>query len=486
MAQGWKDQAKPVEERYIHDFSIVDDVPVITTFLPKLAERLHNARVLLHDNTYKRIAGKGYIEWETVIWCDDIDMRVTIARSYCSRERRPDFLRIIESFYNAVERVTGRPLQLKAFSAPGQGGILAILVDCCQAQMDALGDFFLKYNKPSISGISETDPQKLVEYLVKVCSVHFDRNVTELSHKCDCSETIARVQALPHLRTREELQDFFKFCENSPENLKALRDWYTNKKGMPWFWGVINRHFSKMPDRDWLSTPNNTNINESAHTLTNAYTGTGLSIFEGILRAEEFDKHQLATIEATEASGIRHNRHNTPAKRMQANAIRQAARNAKSLASSEAQKKKKSRRAGKSKIQSHPCDALDDESYHDHIPDHADAIGPPSSEDLTPYGCDADLGSGTYYPEHASDSSLQQRIALESGASSSTLQGRTDVVGDWNQFSWWPPVPHIPEPAVLPDFTVDYDPLEVVLPYTRAHTPLDAEQMYHMTGIWNE
>ncbi len=60
-------------------------------------------------------------------------------------------------------------------------------------------------------------------------------------------------------------------------------DWYANKKGMPWFWAVINHHFSKMAECHWLSTPDDTNIGESAHTLSNLYTGIGLSILEGIL-----------------------------------------------------------------------------------------------------------------------------------------------------------------------------------------------------------
>lgn len=61
-------------------------------------------------------------------------------------------------------------------------------------------------------------------------------------------------------------------------------DWYLNKKGMPWFWSGINRHFSKMSSVDWQLTPNNTNINKSAHTLTNKYTNTGLSLLEAIAR----------------------------------------------------------------------------------------------------------------------------------------------------------------------------------------------------------
>ncbi len=77
LAQYKQDMLKPVNEQYIHDFSIVNEVPVITTFVPGLAEYLHKARVLLHDNTYKCIAEKEWIEWETITWLDDIDMRTS-------------------------------------------------------------------------------------------------------------------------------------------------------------------------------------------------------------------------------------------------------------------------------------------------------------------------------------------------------------------------------------------------------------------------
>ncbi|TFK94419.1 hypothetical protein K466DRAFT_593594 [Polyporus arcularius HHB13444] len=484
LARYKQDLSKPVSERYIHDFSIVDEVPVITTFVPGLAEHLHKARVLLHDNTYKRIAGKEWIEWETVTWLDHIDMRVTIARSYCSRERRQDFRRIIESFYKAVERVTGRPIRLKAFSGPGNGGILAVLVDCCQAQMDALGDFFLKYNKPSVSGIRENNPQKLVEYVGKICGVHYDRNVTELSRKCECPETIARVRALPNLRTREELDDFISFCENSHE--KGLRDWYANKKGMPWFWAVINRHFSKMPERDWLSTPDNTNINESAHTLTNAHTGTGLSIFEGILRAEEFDRQQLMTIQSTEASGVRHNRHNTPAKRMLANATRQASRNARSLANSDAQKLKNSKRAGKGKVQSHPYD--DAFNLEDGHTSSTQAVRYSAQEAfLQPHSAVPGPGTGMYFDMHEPVPDLQS-TAHSLSAPFVNPQPSTVLP----QTAW--PMPGQPStpmasgpsqslagadfmPHML--FSVDYDPLQAAMGHVYANNDALRVQGWH-------
>lgn len=79
-------------------------------------------------------------------------------------------------FFETVARATGRPVLFDAFSG-GKGGIRSILVDGCKPQIDALGDFLVKYNDPAVSGIDETDPQRIVEYLVKLCLVHFDRYV---------------------------------------------------------------------------------------------------------------------------------------------------------------------------------------------------------------------------------------------------------------------------------------------------------------------
>ena len=59
---------------------MIGEVPVITTFVPDLVNHLHKVRVLLHDNTYKQIAGKERIEWETVTWLDDMIYRC----DYCT------------------------------------------------------------------------------------------------------------------------------------------------------------------------------------------------------------------------------------------------------------------------------------------------------------------------------------------------------------------------------------------------------------------
>lgn len=95
------------------------------------------------------------------------------------KEDRSAFRRMWTLFWTTVGRITGHPVKFKPFSGSSEG-IRAILVDGCKPQVDALGDFLVKYNDPSVSGIQETDPQKIVEYILKLCSVHFDRCVYAL------------------------------------------------------------------------------------------------------------------------------------------------------------------------------------------------------------------------------------------------------------------------------------------------------------------
>lgn len=57
-----------------------------------------------------------------------------------------------------------------------------------------------------------------------------------------------------------------------------------NKEPHPWIWAGLNRNLSRMSPVNWDTTPSNTNINESAHTATNAHTGIGLSLLHAIIQ----------------------------------------------------------------------------------------------------------------------------------------------------------------------------------------------------------
>jgi len=64
---------RPVQERYIQSIhsELCDDggdqIEVIVTMLPMLAQLVHEVTSTQHDTTYKRVFGS-FNEWEIVVW----------------------------------------------------------------------------------------------------------------------------------------------------------------------------------------------------------------------------------------------------------------------------------------------------------------------------------------------------------------------------------------------------------------------------------
>jgi hypothetical protein len=87
--------------------------------------------------------------------------------------------------WDTICRVTGQPVKFKFIHGTG---LRAILVDGCKPQVDACGDDLLTRNWPEISGIHEKDPQVIVQYIVRTCTVHLDRYVTLTHSLSDLSD----------------------------------------------------------------------------------------------------------------------------------------------------------------------------------------------------------------------------------------------------------------------------------------------------------
>ncbi|KAG5649904.1 hypothetical protein H0H81_001548 [Sphagnurus paluster] len=68
---------------------------------------------------------------------------------------------------------------------------------------------------------------------------------------------------------------------------------------------------SKIPRDDWLRTPSNTNLNESAHTATNAATGTRTSFLDSIILSNQYDAHTEEELKEAKQNFILPNPHNT-------------------------------------------------------------------------------------------------------------------------------------------------------------------------------
>ncbi|PSS29898.1 hypothetical protein PHLCEN_2v2610 [Hermanssonia centrifuga] len=101
-----------------------------------------------------------------------------------------------------------------------------------------------------------------------------------------------------------------------------LKDWWADKKPHGWFVGSINKNFSLMPVENFMLTPNDTNLDESAHPHANAFTGTNLPLLDAIDGAYELDCTQVAKISRANKTHVLPNHRNTFRHWLRANAKR--------------------------------------------------------------------------------------------------------------------------------------------------------------------
>jgi hypothetical protein len=100
---------------------------------------------------------------------------VTVARVYCNDATKEAFEYVWEGFFNAIRTATGKDIKFKVFD--DSGNIQCIILDMEAAQVQGLGAAIIqmKMNDPLTSKITEVDPDILVQYLIKLCYIHWDR-----------------------------------------------------------------------------------------------------------------------------------------------------------------------------------------------------------------------------------------------------------------------------------------------------------------------
>jgi hypothetical protein len=100
---------------------------------------------------------------------------VTVARVYSNSATKEAFRYIWEGFFNAIKTATGKEIKFKVFD--DSGNIQCVILDMEAAQVQGLGAAItqMKMNDPSISQITEVEPDVLIQYLIKLCYVHWDR-----------------------------------------------------------------------------------------------------------------------------------------------------------------------------------------------------------------------------------------------------------------------------------------------------------------------
>ncbi|KAJ6565748.1 hypothetical protein B0H10DRAFT_2445014 [Mycena sp. CBHHK59/15] len=321
-----QDLKLPKDERYIRVVRMEGELKVAVTMNSELAQLVHEVQFLVPDFTFKRTEGD-LNEWEVAVWLDGSHERTSVTRIYCNKATKEAFMYIFDGFFMAIEQVTGSPVRFKVFDP--EGNILSIHFDMEAAQIQGFALALLKLLRHAHP---EKDPDVIVRYVVKLCSVHFERSTDALIAAVG-QETVNYLNRIRGLRVPADIEAWHKFCREHSN--KKLRDWYEHKIRYSWLLPGYNESLSRFPPGFWDRTPSHTNLVESAHVATNRETGIRLLPLEAIQRARVFDAERAAAIRANKTTCILTNHNNNDQTRMRRALGRQSQRRARSEQHSE-------------------------------------------------------------------------------------------------------------------------------------------------------
>lgn len=143
---------------------------------------------------------------------------ITYARVYCNRETREAFRQMFTQLWDAIRIATGRDVHFKFIHGDG---LLGLVMDGDKAQVEGCGDDLVSRNRDTTTSIlgDITDSQLIVQHIVRLCSVHLERNLVKVSQSCP-DDVMQKVRSFPRMSV-EDIEEFKQWCEHSPH--KALR-----------------------------------------------------------------------------------------------------------------------------------------------------------------------------------------------------------------------------------------------------------------------
>lgn len=78
-----------------------------------------------------------------------------------------------EALFTSIEKATSHAVKFKVFNE--SGNILAIILNMEAAQVQGLGDAILRLHMNSPKKCKIVNPDVLVQFLIKLCTIHFKR-----------------------------------------------------------------------------------------------------------------------------------------------------------------------------------------------------------------------------------------------------------------------------------------------------------------------
>jgi hypothetical protein len=104
---------------------------------------------------------------------------ITVTRTYINSCTKEVFTHLFDALCSTVKQVTGKSIGFKAFHP--KGNLYSIHFDMEAAQVQGLGYLLAKMvvEDPALRALFPSiDPDKLVQLVLKLCTVHLERYLT--------------------------------------------------------------------------------------------------------------------------------------------------------------------------------------------------------------------------------------------------------------------------------------------------------------------
>ncbi|CAG8219168.1 unnamed protein product [Penicillium olsonii] len=280
-------QNKP--EGYIQEFYQDRKNLRIVCMTIQQAEYLAKAKFFACDMTFKRVTGS-IREIILTTECPHIGKNAILCRVFVNSDSAECYYQTFTSIFRIASRLAKQPIHWKYIH---NTGIEAVLVDMCNKQAAGLGRFLCDTDTTHQFG----DWRHQLLHVIIICKVYFQRSIK----KFDTWPEYGLLVDLPKLSTNEAYQ-LLATCSSSPK--PGLAPWARHKRSK-WILGGLNMNLSNMPKTRYRQYPQTTNSCEALHASIHRVTGINLSLREGIMSAESFDRQLFSDLQAYLTSGIR-------------------------------------------------------------------------------------------------------------------------------------------------------------------------------------
>ncbi|POG59122.1 hypothetical protein GLOIN_2v1789505 [Rhizophagus irregularis DAOM 181602=DAOM 197198] len=229
------------------------------------------------DLSFKRVMGE-INEFEINYYSNEHNLILTFARVFTNRATTIAYQRIFRVLFDLVLQLTGSPPQFKHIHGSGWNCIIA---DLDYAQAKGLG--------LALNEIDNTkDWEEHLVHIFRSCLVHYKRKIREKGYN-DIVKN--KMIALLTAESESAINQVFDDIQAIEEN---AADWITFYR-QKWVIASLNKSMSKIANDVWITSPDNTNVAESAHALSNR-RGRDLKLLTAILHGQKLDKERFTTI----------------------------------------------------------------------------------------------------------------------------------------------------------------------------------------------